>query len=361
MEKVMIKEENIDRDYVNYLKPRYIYIPFCENIKINTYVYKGDLIGNEYSPISGFIRGSKIFNDNKEKYFIIENDYKERKRRSSVKCKIDELFNIIDSNIKYLVINAIDTEPYVYVRRALVKMMHYKVLEMIDGILKRYDIRKAIIVISDEYSYNLFNTYLGTYPRIRIIKINNYYPVSDIDLLSNELSLGKKSYVMEIERLIDIYGRISKGVCSDTVLITIGGNALKKSINVRVKSGTLLCDVMTHLGIKNTNYSLQRGGPLRGKRIKNANVVITKDDYAFMIFKEIYCKEEKCTLCGRCSDVCPRKLVPVFIMNNINNKKNLKKIQLYKCINCGLCSYICPSKIDLRSYIDRAKEVINNE
>lgn len=360
MDKILIREDIVNRDFECYLKPQYIYLPFCKGIKINTYIYKDDLVGNEYSPISGFIRGSQVFSGNKE-YYIIENDYKERRRRSSVNNLAMDSFINIDKGIRYLVINAIDIEPYVYVRRVLIKEMSYKILDMLDNIMKRYDIHRGIIAISDEYSYELFNTYLGTYPKIKIIMVNNYYPVSDSDLLLKELSLGKRSYVMEIECLMDIFKRINTGTFSDTVMLTIGGNTFKKSINVKVKRGTLLRDLFSYLGYDDNNCSLMRGGPLRGIRIENDNVVINNDDYAFMIFKGNYYGEEECILCGRCSDVCPKRLVPVFIMNNMGNKNNLKKLGLNKCMDCGLCSYVCPAKINIRSYIDKARDLIEDE
>ena len=54
-------------------------------------------------------------------------------------------------------------------------------------------------------------------------------------------------------------------------------------------------------------------------------------------------------------------MVPVFIMKNINNISNLKKLGTEKCTECGLCSYICPSYINLKDYIIKAKEMIADE
>lgn len=359
--KIIIKEDVINREYVCFIKPNYIYLPFDERIKNNTYIYKDDLIGNEYSPVSGFVRKTIILGDNKDKYFIVENDFKDRKRRNSVKYLPDNSLINIDKNIKYLIVNAIDTEPYVYVRRTLVKKMSSGILDIVDYIMEKYSIQRTIIAISDDYSYDMLNTYIGTYPKIKIIKVNNYYPVSNNNILLKELSIKKKNNIVNIEHLIDIYKIINNRTFNDTVLITIGGNILKKSINIIVKKGTLLKDVLSFLECKEKDYSLMRGGPLLGKIIKDANIVITENDYAFMLYKNNNPKEEECTLCGRCMDVCPQKLIPMFIMNNVNNQEGLKKLNINKCIDCGLCSYICPARINLRSYIDKAKDLVRNE
>ena len=59
----------------------------------------------------------------------------------------------------------------------------------------------------------------------------------------------------------------------------------------------------------------------------------------------------ECMRCGKCVNICPAKLSPVLIKNNVNNVEYLKYLQPEKCIECGLCSYICPSKVDVRNML----------
>ena len=40
---------------------------------------------------------------------------------------------------------------------------------------------------------------------------------------------------------------------------------------------------------------------------------------------------------------------------------NLKKLKCNKCIGCSLCSYICPSKIEVREFVNIAKEKVNHK
>ncbi|MBO4668205.1 MAG: 4Fe-4S dicluster domain-containing protein [Bacilli bacterium] len=76
----------------------------------------------------------------------------------------------------------------------------------------------------------------------------------------------------------------------------------------------------------------------------------------FKKYKE--CKDVNCLRCGKCASVCPAYLVPVMIKDNIDNVEKLKELHPEKCIGCGLCSYVCPSKINVRDYIDKAKQVL---
>ena len=109
------------------------------------------------------------------------------------------------------------------------------------------------------------------------------------------------------------------------------------------------------------DISITIGGPLSGRQISSDDIVITRDIAAIFITKEQTVKEKECISCGKCNSVCPIHLVPVFIMKNINNISNLKKLGTEKCTECGLCSYICPSYINLKDYIIKAKEMIADE
>ena len=72
-------------------------------------------------------------------------------------------------------------------------------------------------------------------------------------------------------------------------------------------------------------------------------------------------KNLPCIKCGKCTMVCPANIMPVLIMENIDNINNLKKLKCNKCIGCSLCSYICPSKIEVREFVNIAKEKVNHK
>ena len=65
-----------------------------------------------------------------------------------------------------------------------------------------------------------------------------------------------------------------------------------------------------------------------------------------------------CLRCGKCADHCPVKLCPVLVKDNINDKDELKRLDVTRCIECGICSFVCPSKINLREYLKEAKKKV---
>ena len=66
-------------------------------------------------------------------------------------------------------------------------------------------------------------------------------------------------------------------------------------------------------------------------------------------FKQEEAKPEPiqpCIRCGKCLEVCPVKLQPLYI-SSYTLKKNFDKAEEYNaldCVECGACSYICPAK-----------------
>ena len=92
---------------------------------------------------------------------------------------------------------------------------------------------------------------------------------------------------------------------------------------------------------------------MMGTSVKEA--IITSDINAIILLKD---KEldipDVCIRCGKCTSICPAKLSPILIKENIDNKE-LKNLHPEKCVECGLCSYICPAKILLREHVIRAK------
>ena len=59
--------------------------------------------------------------------------------------------------------------------------------------------------------------------------------------------------------------------------------------------------------------------------------------------------EEVCLRCGRCVNVCPMHLTPVYM--HLYAEKGLWKeaeaLNVMDCIECGSCNYICPGRLHL--------------
>lgn len=67
-----------------------------------------------------------------------------------------------------------------------------------------------------------------------------------------------------------------------------------------------------------------------------------------------------CIRCGKCVDICPINLQPLFISQlSLKGKyDDTQKYHVLDCIECGSCSFICPSKRPLLQSIRVAKREV---
>ena len=96
--------------------------------------------------------------------------------------------------------------------------------------------------------------------------------------------------------------------------------------------------------------------------VPSDDLIITPDMNCVLVLKEKDNDEIlDCIRCGKCVEKCPSKLSPILIKNNVNNLEKIKQLKADRCVECGLCSYICPSKINLRVFVQKAKEKLKEE
>lgn len=398
-------------------KPELVYIPLEDRngntykylVKEGDYVYKGQVVAINksydfpiHSSVSGYaVCGSNkiISNGKKIKCVVIENDFKEKYEKSKLKKKdiskytkemfIDDLrengisglggadyptfLKYSIDNIKCLIVNAVECEPFVSCDKVVVANYADNILEAIDNILDIMKIPRAIIAISnnDVKSIRMFNKYIKTYPNISLSLVENAFPNGwERLVIRNTLGIEYDRYpsdkgiiVNNVSTIYAIYEMFKYNRPLTERVITITGTGIKKRKNVKVKIGSLASDVINEIDeYKNIKKPLfVVGGPMMGKSMPCDDVVITKDVTSILVIDDNFEKNLPCIKCGKCTMVCPVNIMPVLIMENINNIDNLNKLKCNKCIGCGLCSYICPSKIEVREFVNIAKEKVNNK
>lgn len=405
--KVVIPKHKLTDDKIDvFNKPKYVYIPLISgndtNITIlvnkGEYVYKGSIVGkrkgNFRIPIHSSVSGTVVdfvektcLTGERVKCVMIENDFKEKiakKVQTKDKYTKEEFLEIIKENgivgmggsgfptyvkydtnkkIKTLLVNAVECEPYLMTDYALVVNKCEELLEAIDMVMEINDIDEAVIAIKKHNSKlkDLFDRYIGTYLKIKIVLVPNNYPMGwernlikeVMNIEYDKLPIEKGIVVSNIATVYAMYEALKYGKPLIERIITFTGEGLKKPQNVLVKVGTPVTDVLETLGVK-PNTFIVSGGPMMG--VKANDLVISPYSNCVLCLNEQ--SEEvpnPCLRCGKCVETCPAKLSPVLIMENINNKDVLKDLNPQKCIECGLCSYVCPAKILVREMVRKAK------
>ncbi|MGM9881758.1 MAG: RnfABCDGE type electron transport complex subunit C [Bacilli bacterium] len=393
-------------------KPEFIYIPLEDRsgnkykleVKEGDYVYKESVVAIREdinfpisSSVSGYVRGetSKVISNGKKvKCIIIENDFKEKSVKKSsdkdISLSRDKFIDMLresgitglggsdyptflkykNTGIKYLLVNAVECEPFITCDKAIINSYAEEILEAMDDILEIMDIAKGIIVIkkTDENSNTVLKKYIGTYPNISIKCVEDAYPNGwERLVVKNALGIEYNKYpteegiiVSNVSTIYAIYEMLKYHNSLTERTITIAGPGIKNKKNIKVKIGTLASDVIANIDdykeIKNP--LLIAGGPMMGNSISTDDIVITRDLNSILVIEDYFEKNLPCIKCGKCINVCPVGIYPVLIMENKDSLNNIKDLMLDKCIECGLCSYICPSKIEVREYVRIAKEKV---
>lgn len=415
---IKISKQNItSEELMIYNKPKRVYIPLISGndtditILVNKgeYVYKGSIIakrkGDFRIPIHSSVSGTVLdfeektsFNGKKVKCVVIENDFNEKiEHKISLKKDIntytkEEFIEILKDSgiiglggagfptyvkyeankIKTLIINAVECEPYITSDYILMKLKCEEILETIDAILEINHIDEAIIAIKENNTVikELFQNYIGTYLKIKLKFVDNYYPAGwERNLIKdltqekyNVLPIEKGIIVNNVSTIYAIHEALKYKKPLIERIVTFSGDNLKKPQNVFVKVGTPVIEVLKELGLKK-NSNIISGGPMMGNLIDEDAVISSNQNCILAMNKEIV-ETTSCLKCGKCVEACPAKLSPVLIMKCVNkslSKDKLKNMNPTKCIECGLCSFVCPAKIDVREQIKYAKKVLKGD
>ena len=396
---------NPSKKIITDLNIQVIYIPLKTTsgitynpvVKVGSYVKIGTILGKNpvadtplLSSVSGTIVGFEekyLANNELVNCIVIENDFKEKyedkigKKNNITKYSKDEFIYLLKkssiigmsgngfptyikyenaSNIKCLIVNGAECEILASADSARMYNNPEEILEGIDAMMEILDIEKAYIAISDKNSQviNKFLRHINTYPNIKIYPLLSAYPNGYERYLTSEiLGLTYDKYPIEVGAIVEnvstiyaIYEMLKYHKPLTERIVTITGDGIKKPANYLLKVGTNFSEVLlkTNMYKELKNPLLIAGGLMMGKAIKTVDLIITPDVNCIAIIEDKKDKVTECIKCGKCTEVCPRNLIPSLI---IDNPKRSKELMVDKCINCGLCSYICPSKIDIREKI----------
>ena len=97
-----------------------------------------------------------------------------------------------------------------------------------------------------------------------------------------------------------------------------------------------------------------------GIQLNDLNVAIIKSSNGVIAYENDHTVEQPCIKCGRCVDVCPMELEPLYFAKYLDqgNIQGLKDMNIMDCMECRCCEYICSSKIPLLTKIKQGKTAV---
>jgi Na+-translocating ferredoxin:NAD+ oxidoreductase subunit C len=308
--------------------------------------------------------------------------------------------------IRYLIINAVETEPFC---EATDQLLYEEFEKFVQGIkILRAALGNVQVHIGLAYNkpriYEELIERFEYYDWCTIHQLRPKYPQGDDAVLVRTLLgllLPQRGYatdvgcvVQDVQQCVAAYEAVVEGKPFVERVVSVAGSAVKEPGNYRVRVGTPVGDLLE----KNLrcNGRIVIGSVLRGSAVGDLEIPIVKETPAVIALREaepellpvagpgfdrdsftgVYVSlpwvrykrattslngnPRPCVKCGYCVDVCPQNLVPALLGKYSANGllSEAQALDIFACIECGLCAYVCPSKIPLLEQIREGKRKI---
>ncbi len=389
--------------------------PCTPTVKVGDTVKMGQKIGDSEAPVSAPIHASvsgKVIaveprlhpNGSKIMSVVIENDSLDTLDESIVPRKEspdspEELIRIIReagivgmggatfptafkitsslNKVDTVIINAAECEPFI-------TSDHRTMLEHADEVIEGIRILRKIFGKSLAYvgieknkpdAIALLGEKCGN--DIKIVPLKTRYPqgaekqlvqsITGLEVPPGGLPADVKCVVFNLFTAYSVYRAVYDGMPAIERVVTVAGDCVSAPGNFICRVGTPIENVFEAAGgFKTQPKKVLMGGPMMGNAQFDLSAPVIKGTNALLAFSG---KEDRnvenptCIRCGKCAEVCPMRLVPMYMhmYERISDLESLDKLHVMDCIECGACTYICPGRLHLTQSFRTAKAKLNAE
>lgn len=163
-----------------------------------------------------------------------------------------------------------------------------------------------------------------------------------------------------------IYDAVYDGMPLVRRIVTVTGRALARPSNLLAPIGTPFSELIEACGgFREPPERIFVGGPMMGIAQHTLDAATIKGNNALTCFAASERRRRAaahCIRCGKCIDVCPMHLTPVFLFRaqQRGSIEALERGNVLDCIECGSCAYICPAGLELVQSFRTAKKIIRD-
>ena len=272
-----------------------------------------------------------------------------------------------------ILLNGCECEPLLTADHRVLLEFADDVIFGLKAMIKTVGAEKGLIVIEDNKpdAIELMQAKTADISNIDVVVAKTKYPQGAEKMLikrvmkrqvpSGGLPADVGCVVSNISTTKAISDAIRKGMPLIERVVTVTGENLKKPGNYIVKIGTNTKDLLDYCGgVTGDDVTIKAGGPMMGFVLSDVNVPIMKGSNGIIAVETDHTVEQPCIKCGRCVDVCPMELSPLYFAKYADEEKwlEMKEKNVMDCVECRCCEYICSSKIPLVTKIKAGKNAI---
>ena len=272
-----------------------------------------------------------------------------------------------------ILLNGCECEPYLTADHRVLLEFADDVIFGLKAMIKTVGAEKGIIVIEDNKpdAIELMEAKTAECSNIEVVAAKTKYPQGAEKMLIKRV-MGRQvprgglpadvgCVVANISTTKAISDAIQKGMPLVERVVTVTGEKLKNPGNYIVKIGTNTKDLIDYCGgVTDDDVMFKAGGPMMGFIQSDLNVPIMKGSNGIIAISTDVTEPQECIKCGRCVDVCPMELSPLYFAKYADeeNWQGMQEKNVMDCLECRCCEYICSSKIPLVSKIKAGKNAI---
>ena len=280
--------------------------------------------------------------------------------------------------IDTLLINGCECEPYLSGDNRIMVEHPKEIFVGIRIVQRILEVDKVFIGIEDNKpeAIKILSSFADRSSDVEVVSLKTKYPqgaektlikrILGREVPEKGLPLDVGVVVLNVATVFAIYQAVVEGLPLIQRVVTVSGEGLNRPGNYLVKIGTPFRDIIRYSFDEVEEdffkeYELRMGGPMMGISQRSLDSSVIKGTTGLIILRRHPVKlseERDCIRCGRCVEVCPMELYPLYYAF-YGKRGKWEKAAEYKvenCIECGCCEYICSSKISLLNFIKKEKE-----